>query len=83
MCRLRCGAGALKRIKESFYLFNYLLLIFKLFAIEAVEQQGKEEIEHHKVAHHERGEEDEEAALGAAGLLRAHAVPQRLDPLAA
>lgn len=54
---------------------SYLLLILKFLTVEAIEQQGKEEIEHHEIAHNKRGQEDEETALSAAGLLSPHTVP--------
>ena len=36
----------------------------ELLAVEAVEKQGQEEIEHHEVPHDEGGQEDGQAGLG-------------------
>lgn len=63
------------------YRFDYLFLVFKFLTVEAIEQQGKKEVEHHKVPHYERRQEDKEAAFSAAGLLCSHTIPKRLDPL--
>ena len=43
-----------------FYLFSGL----QLFAVEAVEQQGQEEIEDHEVADHQGRQEDGQARFG-------------------
>jgi hypothetical protein len=43
---------------------SYLLPGLELLAVEAVEQEGEEEVEHHEVSHDERREEDGEARLG-------------------
>lgn len=60
-----------------------LFPILQLLAVEAVEQQGEEEVEYHEVAHDQRGQEDKEAGLRTGHLLGSHAVPQGLDPLPA
>lgn len=80
---LRCVSIIFKYQILLFIIITDLFLILKFLTIEAVEQQGKEEVEHHKVAHNECGQEYEEATLCPCLLLRAHTVPQRLDPLAA
>lgn len=62
---------------------NYLFFILKFFTVKAIKQQGKEEVEHHKVSHDEGGKENEEATFCAALFLCAHAIPKRLDPFSA
>lgn len=73
----------MKLVKKIIFVeIMYLLPILKFLAVKAVEQQGKEEVEHHEVTHNESRKEDEEATLSPTGLFSSHAVPQRFDPLA-
>ena len=42
----------------------YLFARLELFAVEAVEEEGEEEVEHHEVPHDEGGQEYGQARLG-------------------
>ena len=43
---------------------SYLFPRLELLAVEAVEEEGEEEVEHHEVTHDEGGQEYGEAGLG-------------------
>lgn len=63
-------------------LATHLLLRFELLRVEAVEQQGQEQVKDHEVAHDQRGQEDGEAGGCPVFALSPHAVPQWLNPFA-
>lgn len=44
---------------------SYLFLWFQLLRIEAVEQQGQEEVQNHEVTHNQSRQEDRKACFGA------------------
>lgn len=44
--------------------WTYLFSGLELFTVETVEQQGKEEVEHHKVTHHKGRQKDGKAWFG-------------------
>lgn len=64
-------------------LADLFLLLFQLLRVEAVEQQGQEEVEHHEVSHNQGWQKNGETSLGSQILLGSHAVPEWFDPLAA
>jgi hypothetical protein len=44
-------------LRNNSYLFSGL----ELFAVEAVEQKGKKQVEHHKISHHKCGQKNGKA----------------------
>lgn len=72
-----------KSVSEPTLDLIYLLLRLELLRVETVEQQGQEQVQHHKVAHDECRQEDGKARRRPILPLCPHAVPQWLNPLPA